>query len=464
MSRSKASSGSRGGHFRQEVERFVERFSASVAYDQRLYPQDILGSLAHAASLQRAGVLSAAEHRRLCTALEKLRQRMDSGAFPWSEALEDVHMNLEAALIEEVGELGKKLHTGRSRNDQVALDMRLYLRGEIDALVARIGTLQGVLVDIAEREAETVMPGLTHLQPAQPVSFGHHMLAWFEMLQRDCERLVDCRRRLNRSPLGAAALAGNSFVDPRWAAQQLEFDGVCENSLDAVSDRDFVVEFCAAGALLMCHLSRWAEELILWSSPCYGFISLPDRFCTGSSIMPQKKNPDVAELVRGKSGRVYGNLIALLTLLKAQALAYNRDNQEDKERLFDTVDTLHACLEAYGSMLPAMELHPQRLGSALRHGFPTATDLADYLVRKGVPFRDAHHLVGRIVGHAQESGRTLEELSLEELRGFHEAIEEEVFALLSPAGSMAARDHVGGTAPAQVRAAAQRARARIQGG
>ena len=454
-----------GGRFAEPTDAFVERFTASVGFDRRLYRQDIAGSIAHARMLARVGVLGEDEARAIVEGLEAIRAEIEAGRFDWSEALEDVHMNIEARLIERIGEAGKKLHTGRSRNDQVATDVRLWLREAIDGLRAEIARLQEALVDLAEREAETVMPGFTHLQVAQPVTFGHHMLAWFEMLERDRARLADCRRRVNVLPLGAAALAGTSFpVDREHVARELGFEAVAENSLDAVSDRDFAIEFAACAATLMMHLSRMAEELVLWSSAQFGFVALPDRFCTGSSIMPQKKNPDVPELVRGKAGRVFGHLQALLTLMKAQPLAYNKDNQEDKEPLFDTADTARDCVRAFADMLPHLELDRARMREAARRGFATATDLADYLVRKGVPFRDAHEIVGRAVRLCIERGCDLAELPLETLRGFSERIGEDVYEVLTLEGSVAARDHLGGTAPRQVRAAARRARARLRAG
>ncbi len=448
-----------GGRFTEATDRFVESFGASVDFDRRLYRYDIEGSIAHARMLVHVGVLSEAEGQAIEKGLLEIRDEIERGDFAWLVELEDVHMNIEARLTERIGEAGKKLHTGRSRNDQVATDLRLYLRDEIDRLTAELVRLQRGLLDLAEREAGTLMPGFTHLQVAQPVTFGHHLMAWFEMLQRDKERLRDCRRRVNVMPLGAAALAGTSHpIDRAYAARLLGFDRVAENSLDAVSDRDFAMEFNAAAALLMCHLSRISEELILWSSAQFDFIELPDRFCTGSSIMPQKKNPDIPELVRGKSGRVYGNLTALLTLMKAQPLAYNKDNQEDKEPLFDTVDTVKACLRIFADMIPALRVKGEHMLAAARQGFATATDLADYLVRKGVPFRDAHEIVGKAVRYGIDHGKDLAEFSLEELRRFSSSIEEDVFAVLTLAGSVAARDHLGGTAPAQVRSAVQRAR------
>ncbi|RMD78741.1 MAG: argininosuccinate lyase [Gammaproteobacteria bacterium] len=451
-----------GGRFTEATDASVEAYTASIQQDARLYRQDIAGSIAHARMLARAGVLSEAECRAIVEGLEAIREEIEAGAFPWSEALEDVHMNIEARLTERIGEAGKKLHTGRSRNDQVATDLRLYLREAIDRLQGELRRLQEGLLDLAEREAETIMPGLTHLQVAQPVTFGHHLMAWFEMFQRDRERLADCRRRTNRLPLGAAALAGTTFpIDRRFVARELGFAGLCENSLDAVSDRDFAIEFAACASLIMMHLSRCSEELVLWASPFFGFVELPDRYCTGSSIMPQKKNPDVAELTRGKAGGVFGDLQALLALMKAQPLAYNRDNQEDKPALFHAVDTTEQAVALFADLVPHLQPRRERMREAARQGFATATDLADYLVRKGVPFRDAHEVVGRAVRRAVELGRDLAELPLEELRAFSPAIGEDVRQVLSLEGSVAARDHEGGTAPRRVREAVARARARL---
>lgn len=451
-----------GGRFTEPTDAFVEEFTASVQFDKRLYPYDIQGSIAHARMLAKVGVLSQDECDSIVRGLEGIQFDIERGDFAWSTKLEDVHMNIEARLIDRIGEVAKKLHTGRSRNDQVATDVRLYLRESIDAITVQLERLMEALIDLAGREAETLMPGFTHLQTAQPVTFGHHMLAWFEMLLRDRERLWDCRRRVNVLPLGAAALAGTTFpIDRDYTAHLLGFEAVAENSLDAVSDRDFAIEFSACAALIMTHLSRFSEELILWSSPQFDFIELGDAFCTGSSIMPQKKNPDVPELVRGKTGRVYGHLMALLTLMKAQPLAYNKDNQEDKEPLFDTVDTLKTCLRAYTDMIPAIQTNRDKLKQAALRGFATATDLADYLVRKGVPFRNAHAIVGRAVRMALDEGKELSELPLAELQELSTAIEEDVFAVLTLEGSVSARDHFGGTAPAQVRAALERARGRL---
>ncbi|MBK1700746.1 argininosuccinate lyase [Thiococcus pfennigii] len=450
------------GRFDAPTDAFVEAFTASVGFDRRLYRHDIAGSIAHATMLAQRGVLSDAERAAIVAGLGAIRARIEAGDFAWSVPLEDVHMNVEAALTAAIGDAGKKLHTGRSRNDQVATDIRLWLREEIDAIAAELGRLQEALLALAEREAETILPGFTHLQVAQPITFGHHMMAWLAMLERDAERLADCRRRLNVMPLGAAALAGTTYpIDREQTARLLGFDRPAENSLDAVADRDFAIEFTAAAAILMMHLSRFSEELILWSSAQFGFIELSDGFCTGSSIMPQKKNPDVPELVRGKSGRIFGHLMALLTLMKGQPLAYNKDNQEDKEPLFDTVDNVRGSLKVFADMMGAVTCDRDRMRAAARQGFATATDLADYLVRKGVAFRDAHEIVGRAVAHGIREGRDLAEMGLEELRGFSGAIDDDVFAILSLEGSVAARDHIGGTAPAQVRAAIARARQRL---
>jgi argininosuccinate lyase len=451
-----------GGRFTESTDAFVEAFTASIGFDYRLYREDIAGSIAHARMLAHTGIISNADAAKIIDGLEAIRLDIEHGNFAWSVALEDVHMNIEARLIDRIGETGKKLHTGRSRNDQVATDLRLYLRDEIDVLCAELTRLQSGLLEIAAREADTVLPGFTHLQVAMPVTFGHHMLAWNEMLDRDYQRLRDCRRRVNIMPLGSAALAGTSFpIDRVYAARLLGFDAPAANSLDAVSDRDFAIEFCGAAALAMVHLSRFSEELVLWSSAQFNFIELPDRFCTGSSIMPQKKNPDVPELVRGKSGRVIGNLVGLLTLMKGQPLAYNKDNQEDKEPLFDCVDTLKSSLHAFADMMPALKVNRTRMTEAARQGFATATDLADYLVRKGTPFRDAHEIVGRAVLHGVKNSKDLSGMTLQELRGFSTAIEEDVFQVLSPEGSVAARNHPGGTAPQQVRESIARAAERL---
>ncbi|MDP6290144.1 MAG: argininosuccinate lyase [Arenicellales bacterium] len=452
-----------GGRFSASTDSIMEAFSSSVDFDRRLFSVDIDGSIAHARMLTATHILTEEECTAIIVGLTAIREEIISGDFIWSAAHEDVHMNIEAALTERVGEAGKKLHTARSRNDQVATDIRLYLRETLDGIEDRLNHLLGAIIDLAEREADTLMPGFTHMQIAQPVTFGHHLLAWFEMLIRDRERFLDCRRRLNISPLGSAALAGTSFpIDRKMTATELGFDGITENSLDAVSDRDFAIEFGSAGALLMIHLSRISEELVLWSTDRFGFIDLGDAFCTGSSIMPQKKNPDVAELIRGKSGRVVGNLNALLVLMKGQPLAYNRDNQEDKEPLFDTADTLNASLDVMGAMVPEISVNREQMREAASQGFATATDLADYLVRKGVPFRDAHEVVGQAVRFCIDEGLDLAELSLSHFHAFSSVIEEDVYGVLTLEGSVAARDHVGGTAPKQVRSAIERARTRLQ--
>jgi argininosuccinate lyase len=443
-----------GGRFSEPTDRFVQRFTASEAFDRELANYDIAGSRAHASMLETVGVLTAAENTAIQEGLARVLAEIEAGVFQWSVEREDVHMNIEARLTELIGDVGKKLHTGRSRNDQVATDMRLYLRTEIDVICGQLTRLQSGIVGLAAQHTETVMPGFTHLQVAQPVTFGHHLMAWYEMLDRDHGRLLDCRQRLNQSPLGAAALAGTTFpIDREQTAIALGFTGPTNNSLDSVADRDFAIEFCAAAALILNHLSRMSEELILWTSAQFDFISLPDRFCTGSSIMPQKKNPDVPELVRGKSGRTTGNLVALLTLMKAQPLAYNKDNQEDKEALFDSVNTLNDCLKAFADMVPAIEAHSAAMRNAALKGFATATDLADYLVRAGVAFRDAHEVVGKAVAHCIDAECDLADCSLETLKTFHPGIEQDVYQVLTLEGSIAARDHIGGTAPNQVRAA-----------
>lgn len=453
MSQKEATNSAWGGRFQESTDAFVAEFTASVNFDRRMAAEDIAGSLAHAQMLVEAGILSAADGEAIRTGLAQVQAEIDAGEFVWSVALEDVHMNIEKRLTDLIGDAGKRLHTGRSRNDQVATDIRLYTRAAIDRITAEIERLQQGIVTVAEREADTIMPGFTHLQTAQPITFGHHLLAWYEMLCRDKGRFQDCRRRLNVSPLGAAALAGTTYPIVRErSAQLLGFDGVCQNSLDAVSDRDFAIEFCAGSATLLMHLSRFAEELILWNSAAFRFVDLPDRFCTGSSIMPQKKNPDVPELVRGKTGRVYGHLTALLTLMKSQPLAYNKDNQEDKEPLFDTVDTVLGCLRAFADMLPHLQAQRDNMLAAAKQGFSTATDLADYLVRKGLAFRDGHEVVGKAVALAIDKGCDLPELPLADLQGLSALIGEDVYAVLTVQGSVNARNHIGGTAPAQVKA------------
>ena len=451
-----------GGRFSEATDAFVERFTASVDFDKRLYQHDIDGSIAHAGMLAKVGVLTGTEQAQILEGLEAVRQDIEAGNFDWSVSLEDVHMNIEAALTRRIGDVGKKLHTGRSRNDQVATGIRLYVREEIDRIADLIYRVQLALVNLADREAATVMPGFTHLQTAQPVSFGHHMMAWYEMLDRDYQRLLDCRKRVNLSPLGAAALAGTSYpIDRDYTAALLGFDAPTRNSLDSVSDRDFAIELAAFAAMLMTHLSRFSEELVLWTSAQFNFIELPDRFCTGSSIMPQKKNPDVPELIRGKTGRINGHLMSLLTLMKSQPLAYNKDNQEDKEPLFDLLDTVKNCLFAYGEMLPAMLCNKEAMLHAAGRGHATATDLADYLVNKGLPFRDAHEAVGKAVAHADAAGVGLADLPLETLQNFDRSIEADVFDVLSLEGSLNSRNHPGGTAPEQVKAAVAAARAQL---
>ena len=451
-----------GGRFNEPVDDFVARFTASVDFDQRLFRQDIQGSIAHASMLSEVGVLTKIEVQAIISGLEAIASEIESGEFVWSTNLEDVHMNIEAALTARIGAVGKKLHTGRSRNDQVATDIRLWLRDEIDTIALLLSALQTGMIELATTESDTIMPGFTHLQTAQPVTFGHHLLAWNEMLERDFGRLQDCRKRLNYCPLGAAALAGTTYpINRNHTAASLNFDQPTENSLDSVSDRDFVIEFCAFASILLTHMSRMSEELILWTSAQFQFINLPDRFCTGSSIMPQKKNPDVPELVRGKTGRVNGHLVSLLTLMKSQPLAYNKDNQEDKEPLFDTVDTVHDCLRAFADMIPAIEANKSAMYEAAKRGFSTATDLADYLVGTGIAFRDAHEIVGKAVVYGINEHKDLSDMSLEELVQFSDQIKDDVFSVLTLEGSVAARDHIGGTAPNQVRAAATRAAKKI---
>ncbi|MHC4221264.1 MAG: argininosuccinate lyase [Planctomycetota bacterium] len=441
-----------GGRFSEPTDSFVEAFTASVEFDNRLALVDIQGSLAHARMLHKIGILNDDEFSAIEKGMAQIRQEITDGECNWSPGLEDVHMNIESRLTQLIGDAGKKLHTGRSRNDQVATDIRLYLRDEIDQCLAHIRDFQKGLLDIAGREADTIMPGFTHLQVAQPITFGHHMLAWFEMLERDHGRLKDCARRMNVMPLGAAALAGTSYeLDRNYTAELLGFDAAARNSLDAVSDRDFAIEFCAAAAICMTHLSRMAEELVLWSTAQFNFIQLPDRYCTGSSIMPQKKNPDVPELVRGKTGRVNGHLVSLLTLMKSQPLTYNKDNQEDKEPLFDVLDTLCGSLCAFADMVPNLKVNREAMYASAKQGYATATDLADYLVNKGLPFRDAHELVGSAVAYAIRKGKDLSECTLQEMHSFDRRIEADVFDILSLEGSVGARNVIGGTAPEQVR-------------
>ncbi len=447
------------GRFSEPVAELVKRYTASVSFDRRLAFHDIRGSLAHARMLTRQGVIGKDDLAAIERGMAAIKLEIETEAFNWSLDDEDVHLNIEKRLTALVGDAGKRLHTGRSRNDQVATDIRLWLREEIDGLDGLLRAYQTALLDLAEQHAATPMPGFTHLQVAQPVTFGHHLMAYFEMAARDRERLADCRRRVNRLPLGAAALAGTSYpIDRDFVARELGFEDVCANSLDAVSDRDFAIEFAAAAALIMTHVSRFSEELILWMSPRMGFIDLADRFCTGSSIMPQKKNPDVPELARGKTGRVYGHLIGLLTLMKGQPLAYNKDNQEDKEPLFDTVDTVRDTLAIFADLVGGIRVRPEAMRAALRQGYATATDLADYLVKKGLPFRDAHEAVALAVRAAEAQGCDLAELGLDALRRFSPLVGEDALAILTVEGSLASRNHVGGTAPEQVCAAIAKAR------
>ncbi len=446
--------------FSESTDAFVEAFTASIQFDQRMYRQDIQGSIAHAKMLNKVGILTDEELQAIIDGLNQIQQEIERGEFEWSIAQEDIHMNIEARLTDLIGITGKKLHTGRSRNDQVATDIRLYLRDEMDEnILPELKRLMTGIVSLAEKETDTIMPGFTHLQTAQPVTFGHHMMAWFEMIKRDFERLQDCRKRTNTLPLGSAALAGTTYpIDRAYTAELLGFERLSENSLDGVSDRDFAIEFEAFASVLMMHLSRFSEELVLWSSAQFQFIDLPDRFCTGSSIMPQKKNPDVPELVRGKTGRVYGHLMSLLTLMKSQPLAYNKDNQEDKEPLFDTIDTVKGSLRAFADMMPAIIVKRENTYEAAKRGFSTATDLADYLVNKGLPFRDAHEVVGLAVAYGIEHGLDLSEMPLETLKGFSDLIEEDVYQVLTLEGSVSARNHIGGTAPEQVKQAVKKAK------
>ena len=451
-----------GGRFTAPTDKFVEQFTESVSYDQRLAHYDIIGSIAHVRMLAKVGVITEKESVQIIGGLEKIGKDIKKGRFQWLTVLEDVHMNIETALVGHIGEVGKKLHTGRSRNDQIATDIRLYCRDEIDLINEQINAVLNALLTLAEDHVATIMPGFTHLQSAQPVTFGHHLLAWAEMLLRDRSRLHDCRKRLNLLPLGSAALAGTSYpIDRAMVAKELGFDGITQNSLDSVSDRDFAIEFTAAASLIMMHLSRFSEELVIWMSQASGFIDLGDAWCTGSSIMPQKKNPDIPELVRGKTGRVYGDLMALLTLMKAQPLAYNRDNQEDKESLFDAIDTVKMSLIAYAGLIPTITVNQETMYRAAAAGFATATDLADYLVVNGLPFRDAHEVVGKAVQFAIQHNKELSALTLPELQQFSKVIKDDVYSVLELEGSVSARNHIGGTAPKQVKAAIKRFRKKL---
>jgi argininosuccinate lyase len=448
--------------FSEPVSELVKRYTASVSFDKRLAMFDIQGSLAHAAMLEKQGIIATSDLKAINSGLSTIQEEIASGRFIWLLDLEDVHLNIEKRLTEMVGDAGKRLHTGRSRNDQVATDIRLWVRQTIDDIVQLLHGLQSALLALATKHTNTIMAGFTHLQVAQPVVFGHHLMAYVEMFARDAERMLDCRKRVNRLPLGAAALAGTSYpIDREFVAKMLGFDEVCRNSLDAVSDRDFAIEFCASAALIMTHISRFSEELILWMSPRVGFIDIADRFCTGSSIMPQKKNPDVPELARGKTGRVNGHLVALLTLMKGQPLAYNKDNQEDKEPLFDTADTVIETLRIFADLVGGITVKPDKMRQAAFEGFSTATDLADYLVKKGLAFRDAHEIVAHAVKDAAALGKDLSELSLEQLKAYNPAIDHDIFAVLTLEGSVNARNHVGGTAPEQVAKAIAAAQHRL---
>jgi len=454
-----------GGRFKEPTHELVEAFTESVSFDSRLYSYDIQGSIAHSKMLAKIGILSNQEAIDIEAGLLDIRKQIEAGEFSWSKKLEDVHMNIEARLSESIGDSGKKLHTGRSRNDQVATDIRLYLRDASDQLVRLLRDLQSSLLDSAANEIDTILPGYTHLQVAQPISLAHHLLAWNEMLERDIERYQDARKRINVMPLGSAALAGTSFpLDRDYSCELLEFDRPSRNSLDAVSDRDFLIEFANTSSLVMIHLSRMCEEIILWASESYKFIDIGDAFCTGSSIMPQKKNPDIAEIVRGKSGRVIGNLQSLLVLMKSQPLAYNRDNQEDKQPIFDTMDTVSASLKVFAAMIPSISFNRDTMYQAALKGYATATDLAEYLVRLDVPFRDAHEIVGSTVHYAIEQQKPLSELTLEELQSFGKMIQDDVYQVLTLEGSVNARNHIGGTAPEQVRFALNEAKKRLQAG
>lgn len=450
------------GRFEEATDAFVEAFTASMPFDYILAFHDIEGSIAHATMLQSSGIITASELEDIVNGLKEIKQEISEDKFEWSVSLEDVHMNIEHALTQRIGDAGKKLHTARSRNDQIATDIRLYLRSAIEETLSLIQRLQRGILSLAENHTQTIMPGFTHLQVAQPVTLGHHLMAWFEMIDRDYDRLVDCQKRVDIMPLGAAALAGTPWpIDRAMTAELLGFQGISRNSLDSVSDRDFAIEFTSAASILMMHLSRWSEEMILWTSPGFNFVSLPDRFCTGSSIMPQKKNPDVPELVRGKAGRTFGHLISLLTLMKGQPLAYNKDNQEDKEPVFDTVITVQNCLRAFADLIPAIVPNKEAMYRAAQKGFATATDLADYLVGKGLAFRDAHEVVGKLVSVAIDKECDLSEMSLDQLQTGSKFIEKDVYQVLTLEGSVNSRNHPGGTAPSSVMEAILQARSRL---
>jgi len=440
------------GRFTQKTDKLVEEFNASISFDKRLYKHDIMGSIAHARMLTKVGIIKKREAERIISGLKAIEKEIEAGKFRFTSDMEDIHMAIEKRLIEKTGPVGGKLHTARSRNDQVALDIRLYLRDEIGEVKGLIRELQKTFVGIAKKNLDCIMPGYTHLQRAQPILFSHHLLAYYEMLKRDFERLDDCFKRINVMPLGSGALAGSPYpLNREFVAKELGFTGVTDNSLDAVSDRDFCIEFCSAAAILMMHLSRLSEEMILWSSSEFGFIELSDAFSTGSSLMPQKKNPDVPELMRGKTGRVYGNLVSLLTTMKALPLAYNKDMQEDKEALFDTIATIKECLKVFSPMLRTMKLNKKKMLDATKGGFLTATDAADYLVKKGVPFRESHHIAGRVVAYCIKTSQGLEDLSIDEWRGFSKAFGKDIKEVISIEASVKSRKAKGGTAPEAVK-------------
>ena len=446
------------GRFTESTDAFVEAFTASIDFDKRLYKYDIKGSIAHALMLNKSGILSDSEYRQIKTGLTEILNEITDGKIEFSISLEDIHMNIESILTEKIGDVGKKLHTGRSRNDQVATDIRLYCRDETDNIKKQITLLMEQLLSVAKIHTHTIMPGFTHLQIAQPITFGHHMMAWFEMLKRDYQRYEDSRKRTNINPLGAAALAGTTYpIDRNLTTEELNFDVTSENSLDSVSDRDFIIELISASSILMMHLTRFSEELIIWSTSQFNFVELSDSFSTGSSIMPQKKNPDVPELIRGKSGRVFGHLFSILTIMKSQPLAYNKDNQEDKEPLFDVIDNIKGCLKVFTEMMPNISINKERMHQSAKEGFSTATDLADYLVKKGIPFRSCHDIVGSIVKYALDNNLTLPEISLAKYKEFNKLVESDVFDILTVEGSVNSRNHYGATAPNQVSEAINRA-------
>lgn len=436
-----------GGRFSKQTDSAVDDFNSSIRFDARMYAQDIEGSCAHAEMLGKCGIIPQDDASLIVKTLKEIKDDIDNGKVEFEIDAEDIHMNIETILISRIGDAGKKLHTGRSRNDQVALDIRMYLRSEIDELSAMLKELRKILLNLAERNTDTIMPGYTHLQKAQPITFAHHIMAYYEMLRRDGERLTDCRKRMNIMPLGSGALAGTTYpIDRKFVADKLGFDGVTQNSLDGVSDRDFVCELAFVLSMIMTHLSRFSEEIILWSSHEFAFIELDDAYSTGSSIMPQKKNPDVAELVRGKSGRVYGSLMGLLTMMKGLPLAYNKDMQEDKEQIFDAIDTVKMCVPVFGRMLDTMTVRKQNMLNGAKGGFTNATDVADYLVKHGVPFRDAHGIVGRMVAYCIEHNTVIDALSMEEMKGFSQLIDEDIYQEISLETCVSQRSLIGGPA------------------